>query len=63
MAVEIGGNGKGVSLTGEDASRFVDELRCPSDDPRRLEHLRRADEAPERSRFPEPISELPRGDE
>jgi hypothetical protein len=62
MAVEIGGNGKGVSLTGEDAVRFVDELRCPSNDVRRLEHLKRADEAPERDRFPEPISELPPSD-
>jgi hypothetical protein len=62
MAVEIsanGGFGECVSLTGEDASRFVDDILTPSTDPRRLKHLERSDEAFERSFSPEPISDLP----
>lgn len=62
MAVEIsanGGFGECVSLTGEDAARFVDDILAPSNDPRRLEHLKRSDEAYERFYSPEPISDLP----
>jgi hypothetical protein len=61
MAVEIsanGGFGECVSLTGDDAARFVDDILTPSTDPRRLEHLKRSDEAFERS-ISEPISDLP----
>ncbi|HET8863913.1 MAG TPA: hypothetical protein VFM94_11775 [Solirubrobacterales bacterium] len=62
MAVEIsanGGFGECVSLTGDDAARFVDDIMEPSTDSRRLDHLERSDEAYERSFSPEPISELP----
>ena len=62
MAVEIsanGGFGECVSLTGDDAARFVDDILEPSTDSRRLDHLERSDEAYERSFSPEPISELP----
>lgn len=63
MAVEINGNGGRISLTGEDAARFVDEIRNPSSDPRRLEHLRRSDEVFSRSFSSEPIHELPTNNE
>jgi hypothetical protein len=62
MAVEIsanGGFGECVSLTGDDAARFVDDIMEPSTDSRRLDHLERSDEAYERSFSSEPISELP----
>lgn len=62
MAVEIsanGGFGECVSLTGEDAARFVDDIMRPSTDTRRLDHLKRSDETFERSFSPEPISDLP----
>lgn len=65
MAVEIsanGGFGECVSLTGDDAARFVDDILEPSTDSRRLDHLERSDEAYERSFSPEPISELPAGE-
>jgi hypothetical protein len=63
MAVEISGNGECVSLTGKDAARFVDEIKSPSTDERRLGHLVRSDEAYVRFFSPEPISELPGDDE
>lgn len=61
MAVEIGASGLGerVTLVGEDAERFIDEVLRPSDDPRRLEHLRRSDETFARTYSPEPIRDLP----
>jgi hypothetical protein len=62
MAVEIGatgGFGESVSLSGEDAARFVNEVSHPSRDERRLSHLERSDQAYERFFSPEPISELP----
>jgi hypothetical protein len=59
MAVEISGNGECVSLTGTDAARFVDEIKNPSTDERRLGHLERSDEAYDRLFSPEPISKLP----
>jgi hypothetical protein len=61
MAVEIGASesGERVSLVGEDAERFIDEVLSPSADPRRLEHLRRSDEAFARFYSPEPIHDLP----
>ncbi len=65
MAVEIsanGGFGECVSLTGADAARFVDDIMEPSTDSRRLDHLKRSDEAYERFYSPEPISELPAGE-
>lgn len=65
MAVEIGANGgfgECVSLTGDDAARFVDDILRPSTDARRLAHLERSDESFERSFSPEPISELPTGE-
>jgi hypothetical protein len=65
MAVEIGANngfGECVSLRGDDAARFVDDILSPSTDSRRLDHLERSDEAYERSFSSEPISELPAGE-
>jgi hypothetical protein len=62
MAVEIGasgGFGESVSLRGADAARFMDEVARPSDDARRLEHLRLSSIAYERYVCSEPISELP----
>ena len=62
MAVEIGatgGFGESVSLHGDDAARFVDEVIRPSNDERRLSHLERADRAYDCFFSPEPISELP----
>jgi hypothetical protein len=59
MAVEINGNGGRISLTGDDAARFIEEVRNPSKDERRLEHLRRSDEAFERSGPPKIIHDLP----
>lgn len=50
MAIEIAGNGLGetVVLEGEDAERFVEETKNPTDDGRRAEHLRRSAETYER---------------
>jgi hypothetical protein len=65
MAVEIsanGGFGECVSLTGDGAARFVDDIMEPSIDSRRLDHLERSDETYKRSFSPEPISELPAGE-
>jgi len=64
MAVEIGASelGERVSLTGADAERFLDEVLNPSEDPRRLEHLRRSDETFARTYSPEPIRDLPRSE-
>lgn len=59
MAVEISGNGECVSLTGADAARFVDEIKNPSTDERRLGHLERSEETYARLFSPEPISKLP----
>jgi hypothetical protein len=62
MAVEInatGGFGESVSLHGDDAARFVDEVANPSRDERRLAHLERSDRAFERFFSPKPISKLP----
>lgn len=62
MAVEInalGGFGESVSLRGEDAARFVDEIKNPSTDERRLDHLSRSDEAFERLFCDEPLTALP----
>jgi hypothetical protein len=62
MAVEIGatgGFGESVSLSGEDAARFVNEVAHPSTDERRLSHLERSDRVYEHVFSPEPISELP----
>jgi hypothetical protein len=63
MAVEISGNGECVALTGADAARFVDEIKTPSTDERRLSHLERSDEAYERFFSAEPISKLSGDDE
>lgn len=63
MAVEIsanGGFGERVSLTGGDAERFIADILNPSDDPRRLEHLKRSDEAYRRMFSSEPVHDLPR---
>ncbi len=63
MAIEIsanGGFGERVSLTGDDAERFIEDVLNPSDDPRRLEHLRRSDEAYRRMSSSEPLHDLPR---
>jgi len=63
MAVEIsanGGFGERVSLTGIDADRFIADVLNPSDDPRRLKHLRRSDEAYSRMISADPIRDLPR---
>jgi len=65
MAVEInasGGYGDSVSLFGEDAERFIEEIAHPSKDERRLAHLERADQAFERIFSPEPITSLPTSD-
>jgi hypothetical protein len=62
MAVEIGatgGFGESVSLSGEDAARFVSEVAHPSTDERRLSHLERSDRAYAHLFSPEPVSELP----
>jgi hypothetical protein len=63
MAVEIGAGSSDfagrVCLTGDDASRFIEDVLHPSTDERRLEHLRRSDEAYERFYSSEPISDLP----
>lgn len=62
VAVEIptnGGFGERVSLTGDDAERFINDVLQPSDDPRRLEHLRRSDETYRRMSSPEPLHDLP----
>jgi hypothetical protein len=62
MAVEInssGGSGKSISLHGEDAERFLDEILNPSTDQRRLAHLKRSDETFERLFSPEPIRDFP----
>jgi len=62
MAVEInatGGFGESVSLRGDDAARFVQEIKNPSNDERRLNHLARSDQAFERLFSPEPLSGLP----
>jgi hypothetical protein len=62
MAVETngtGGYGESVSLHGEDATRFVNEVVKPSTDKRRLSHLERSDRAYERFFSPEPITKLP----
>jgi hypothetical protein len=62
MAVEIGatgGFGESVSLSGDDAARFVNEVAHPSTDERRLSHLERSDRVYEHLFSPEPISELP----
>jgi hypothetical protein len=62
MAVEInaiGGFGESVSLQGDDAARFVEEIKSPSTDERRLNHLARSDQAFERLFSPEPLSKLP----
>ena len=59
MAVEIGAGSERVSLVGEDAKRFIDEVLNPSTDERRLEHLARSDAAYRRMASPEPIRELP----
>ena len=62
MAVEInapGGFGESVSLRGEDAARFVDEIKNPSKDERRLDHLARSDRAFERLFCDEPLNRLP----
>jgi hypothetical protein len=59
MAVEINGNGGRISLTGADAARFVEELKEPNKDPRRLEFLRRSDEVFAESFSSEPIRDLP----
>jgi hypothetical protein len=50
MAIEIAGSGLGepVTLTGADARRFVEETKNPTDDARRVEHLRRSAETYER---------------
>jgi hypothetical protein len=61
MAVEIhtnGGHGESVRLSGADAERFVRDVERPSDDTRRLNHLKRSDEAFERLVSSEPISEF-----
>ena len=63
MAVEIsanGGFGERVSLTGGDADRFIADILNPSNDPRRLEHLKRSDEAYRRMFSSEPVHDLPR---
>jgi hypothetical protein len=62
MAVEInssGGFGESISLHGEDAERFLEEVVNPSTDERRLAFLKRSDETFERLFSPEPIRELP----
>jgi hypothetical protein len=62
MAVEItpaGGFGESVTLHGEDAERFLDEVLNPSTDKRRLAFLKRSDETFERLFSPEPIRDLP----
>jgi hypothetical protein len=62
MAVVIqanGGFGESVSLNGEDAENFVNEIANPSTDERRLSHLKRSDETFEKSFSSEPISQLP----
>lgn len=62
MAVEInasGGYGESVSLTGEDAARFIEEVKNPSKDKRRLGHLERSDRTFERLFSPEPLKSLP----
>lgn len=64
MAVEIGASesGERVSLTGDDAERFIDEVLNPSTDARRLEHLERSDETFKRIFSPEPLRDLPNGE-
>ncbi|HEX5526062.1 MAG TPA: hypothetical protein VFX44_02555 [Solirubrobacterales bacterium] len=62
MAVEINssdGFSEPLTLHGEDAERFLNEVVCPSTDERRLAFLRRSDETFERLFSPEPIRELP----
>jgi len=62
MAVVInanGGFGESVSLRGEDAESFIDEIENPSTDKRRLSHLKRSDETYRASFSLEPISTLP----
>lgn len=62
MAVEInssGGFGESISLHGEDAERFLNEVVNPSTDERRLAFLRRSDETFERLYSSEPIRDLP----
>lgn len=62
MAVEISttsGYGESVSLRGEDAARFMEEVANPSRDARRLAHLERSDKAYERFFSAKPISKLP----
>lgn len=62
MAVEInssGGFGESISLHGEDAERFLNEVVNPSTDERRLAFLKRSDETFERLFSPEPIRDLP----
>ena len=46
MAIKIDTNGLGdeVVLTGDDAKRFVEETKNPTDDGRRAEHFRRSAE-------------------
>jgi hypothetical protein len=49
MAIEIDTIGdSSVRLTGDDARRFIDEVKNPSNDPRRIQHLERSAETFER---------------
>jgi len=61
MAIEIDTNGYGdssVVLEGEDARRFVEEIEHPSDDVRRIEHLRRSADTLDRVYSEKPANEL-----
>jgi len=60
MAIKIDTDGYGdsVVLEGEDARRFVEETKHPSDDARRVEHLRRSADTFERVYSEKPANEL-----
>jgi hypothetical protein len=62
MAVELGSTftsyGASQPLVGRDAERLVEEVNNPSRDERRIDHLRRSDEAFEKLYTHEPANTI-----